>query len=80
MRIVEQSPGTNEEIYSSERGGGGGRRSSDGGGGGGGRGSRPMATAGGISTFFCSINVRFGFVDGILMLTFLIYNSFISFL
>ena len=48
VRIVEQTPGTTEEIYSSERsgGGGGGRRDSDGGG----RGSRPMATAGGIST------------------------------
>ena len=49
VRIVEQTPGTNEEIYSSERGGGGGRRDSDGGGG---RGPRPTASAGGISTFF----------------------------
>jgi hypothetical protein len=40
VRISEQTPGTNQEIYSSERSGGGG---------GGGRGPRPMAATG-IST------------------------------
>jgi hypothetical protein len=55
-RTVQQTPGTTEEIYSVERSGGGGRRD-DGGnsgssrGGGGGRGSKPNASAGGISTY-----------------------------
>jgi hypothetical protein len=53
VRIVEQTPGTNEEIYSSvqERGGGGGGRRDDNTG----RGSRPLATAGGISKLFMKI-------------------------